>query len=140
MAGKRQEGAQTQLPTASELRLLQTLWEIGEGTIEDILDAHPTKERPNYKTVQTLLRIMERKGFLDHEMQGRAFVFRPLVSRKTIDQRSVQSLLAQNFQGSATDLFVNLLEATKAKRKDLDELEAQIQEYRGKKGLTGHKK
>jgi BlaI family transcriptional regulator, penicillinase repressor len=139
MAGKRPEGAPPQLPTASELRLLQTLWELGEGTVEDILDAHPAKERPNYKTVQTLLRIMERKGFLDHEVKGRAFVFKPVVSRKTIDRRSVQSLLSQNFQGSAADLFVNLLEATRAKGKDLDVLEAQIQEYRGKKGLTGNK-
>jgi BlaI family transcriptional regulator, penicillinase repressor len=139
MSGKRMRVSQDQLPTASELRLCQILWERGAATVEDILNAHSAKERPNYKTVQALLRIMERKGFIAHEIRGRAFVFKPLISRKTIDQRSVQSLLLRNFRGSATGLFLNLLEAAKVKEKDLDELEAQIREYRGKKSLGGRR-
>ena len=75
---------------------------------------------------------MEQKGFIDHEIRGRVFVFKPLISRKTIDHRSVQTLLSRNFGGSATGLFLNLLEATAVKEKDLDELEAQIRAY-GKK-------
>jgi BlaI family transcriptional regulator, penicillinase repressor len=139
MSGKTLKGAQGQLPTPSELRLLQILWELGETTVEGILDAHPAKERPNYKTVQTLLRIMERKQFIEHEIQGRAFVFKPVVSRKTIDRKSVQALLSQNFRGSAAGLLLNLLEAAKVKGKDLDALEAQIKEYRGKKEQAGQK-
>ena len=133
MTGKRLKGLRRrQLPTASELRLLQILWESGEATVEDVVNAHPSRERPNYKTTQTLLRIMEQKGFITHESRGKVFVFRPLISRKTIDQRSVQSLLSQNFGGSATGLFLNLLEAAKVKEQDLDELEAEIRAYRRK--------
>ena len=51
------------LPTPGELRLLRILWRIGEGSIEDILKAADESPAPNYKTVQTLLRIMERSGF-----------------------------------------------------------------------------
>jgi predicted transcriptional regulator len=68
------------LPTPGELRLLQVLWRIREGTIDDILKASGEDLPPNYKTVQTLLRIMERKGQVDHKQQGRAFLFRPLGS------------------------------------------------------------
>lgn len=125
------------LPTASELRLLHILWERGEGTVEDVVNGHPLRERPNYKTTQTLLRIMEQKRFITHKTRGRVFVFVPLVSRKTIDQRSVQVLLSQNFGGSPTGLFLNLLEAAPVKEKDLDELEAQIREYRKRGGLDG---
>ena len=133
MPARRLKGSwKRQLPTASELRLLQILWEAGEATVEDVVEAHPAQERPNYKTTQTLLRIMEQKGFIAHERNGRTFVFKPLISRKTIDQRSVQSLLLQNFGGSATGLFLNLLEAARVKEKDLDELEAQIRDYRGR--------
>jgi BlaI family transcriptional regulator, penicillinase repressor len=133
MIGKRLKGLRKkQLPTVSELRLLQILWKNGEATVEDVVNAHPSGERPNYKTTQTLLRIMEQKGFIEHERRGRVFVFKPLISRKTIDQRSVQSLLSQNFGGSATGLFLNLLEAATVKEKDLDELEAQIRDYRRK--------
>lgn len=126
-----------QLPTASELRLLHILWEVGEATVEEVVNAHPQRLRPNYKTTQTLLRIMEQKRFITHKCRGRVFVFTPSVSRKTIDQRSVQTLLAQNFGGSATGLFLNLLEAAPVKEKDLDELEAQIREYRRKNGQGG---
>ena len=72
------------LPTPAELRLLQTLWRIGEGTIDDIVKASGGKPPPNYKTVQTLLRIMERKEQVDHKQQGRAFLFRPRVGRCAI--------------------------------------------------------
>jgi BlaI family transcriptional regulator, penicillinase repressor len=126
-----------QLPTASELRLLRILWEKGEGTVEDIVNAHPLRDRPNYKTTQTLLRIMEQKRFITHKSRGRVFVFAPLVSRKTIDQRSVQALLSQNFGGSPIGLFLNLLEAAPVHEKDLDELEAQIREYRKRGSLDG---
>jgi len=59
------------LPTPGELRLLRILWRIGEGSIDDILEAADESPAPNYKTVQTLLRIMERKGQVDHSQKGR---------------------------------------------------------------------
>ena len=55
------------------MRLLQILWDLEEGTVEDVVNAHSEKERPNYKTTQTLLRIMEKKGFITHETQGPRF-------------------------------------------------------------------
>ena len=124
------EKQQLSVPTAAEMRLLQVLWDREEATVDDVVNAHPEKERPNYKTTQTLLRIMEQKGFIAHESRGRVFVFRPLVSRKTIDQLSVQALVSRNFRGSASGLLINLLEASPIKKKQLDELEAYIREYR----------
>ena len=123
------------VPTPAEMRLLQILWDREEATVEDVVNAHPEKERPNYKTTQTLLRIMEQKRFITHESRGRVFVFKPLVSRKTIDHLSVQALISRNFHGSAAELVVNLLETSPIKNKELDELEAYIREYRKKRGL-----
>lgn len=126
---------QLPVPTAAEMRLLQILWDLEEGTVEQVVNAHPEKERPNYKTTQTLLRIMEQKGFIAHETRGRVFVFRPLVSRKTIDRLSVEALVSRNFHGSGAGLFINLLEASSIKKKELDELEAYIREYRKRYAL-----
>jgi BlaI family transcriptional regulator, penicillinase repressor len=120
------------VPTAAEMRLLQILWDLEEATVEDVVNAHSQKERPNYKTTQTLLRIMEKKSFITHEARGRVFVFTPLVSRKTIDQLSVQALVSRNFHGSAAGLLMNLLETGPIKKSELDELEAYIREYRKK--------
>jgi predicted transcriptional regulator len=79
---------------------------------------------------------MEQKGFITHESRGRVFVFKPLVSRKTIDHLSVQSLVSRNFHGSAAELVLNLLETSPIKNKELDALEAYIREYRKRRGLS----
>jgi BlaI family transcriptional regulator, penicillinase repressor len=121
---------QLTVPTAAEMRLLQILWDLEEGTVEDVVNAHSQKERPNYKTTQTLLRIMEKKRFIRHDARGRVFVFKPLVSRKKIDHLCVQTLVSRNFRGSAAGLLLNLLETTSIKKQELDELEAYIREYR----------
>jgi BlaI family penicillinase repressor len=118
------------VPTTAELRLLQILWDVGEGSVDAIVNAHPEKERPHYKTTQTLLRIMETKGFIAHESLGRVFIFRPLASRKTVDRLSVQALVSQNFHGSAAGLLSNLLESNAIKKNELDELESYMREYR----------
>jgi predicted transcriptional regulator len=133
---KIQERRKFLLPSPAEVRLLHILWDKGEATVEDVVKAHPVKKRPNYKTTQTLLRIMEQKGFIAHESQGRVFVFRPLISRKTVDHGFVRTLLSQNFGGSASGLFVNLLEAAPMPKKELDELEEYLREYRKKSELN----
>ena len=124
------EKQQLSVPTPAEMRLLQVLWDREEGTVDEVVNAHPERERPNYKTTQTLLRIMEQKGFIAHESRGRVFVFQPLVSKKMIDQLSIQALVERNFRGSASGLLINLLESSPIKKKQLDELEAYIREYR----------
>ena len=120
------------VPTTAEMRLLQILWDLKEGTVEDVVNAHPEKERPHYKTTQTLLRIMENKGFIAHESRGRVFVFKPLSTRKAIDQMSVQALVSRNFHGSTAGLLINLLESSSIKKTELDELESYMREYRKK--------
>ena len=130
LSGVRGGKQQLTVPTVAEMRLLQILWDLREATVDDVVNAHPESERPHYKTTQTLLRIMENKGFIAHEARGRVFVFRPLVSRKAIDQLSVQALVSRNFHGSAAGLLINLLESSSIKKKELDELESLMREYR----------
>jgi BlaI family penicillinase repressor len=127
-----QEKRPLTVPTAAEMRLLQVLWDQEEATVEEVVNAHQERERPNYKTTQTLLRIMENKGYIVHESRGRVFVFRPIVSRKAIDNLSVQTLISRNFRGSMAGLMINLLESGPVKKKEIETLEAYIQEYRKK--------
>lgn len=118
------------LPTRAELRILQVLWELGQGTVEDVVRRLPSSPRANYKTVQTLLRIMEQKGFVGHITRGRVFVFQPRVTREEMGRLSICNLLQQNFGGSPTELLMNLLEGNLADESELEELEALIRRYR----------
>lgn len=121
------------LPTPSELRILNALWDLGQGTVEDVTKHHTFSHRPNYKTTQTLLRIMEQKGLVRHLIRGRVFLFAPCVSREEVGKVSVRQLLEQNFGGSPAELLVNLLESGPVDESELEELEALIRRYRMQK-------
>ena len=62
--------------TDGELRLMRVLWEKGQATVGEVVDALNTRPKPAYNTVLTLLRIMEKKGYVTHRKDGRAFIFR----------------------------------------------------------------
>ena len=128
--GKTQQSQKALLPTPAELRLLQILWRIGEGTIDDIVRASGENPPPNYKTVQTLLRIMERKGQVDHKQQGRAFLFRPRVWREDVHRLSVRHVVTKYFTGSRTELLMELLSDERITREELRQLENLIRSRR----------
>lgn len=123
----------TNLPTSAEMRILNAVWQLGSATVDEIVNSFPEGERPNYKTTQAFLRIMENKGFVRHTARGRVFVFEPMVKKDEVDQRSVEVLLEQNFGGSATGLFVNLLESDTVPAADIAALENLIREYKKRK-------
>lgn len=117
------------LPTEAELLILDALWELGEGTVEDVVN-RSRSTRANYKTVQTLLRIMENKGFVKHTTRGRAFVFMSCVTGDEVGRASAKQLVDRNFQGSHTEMLMNLLDSDRLREEELDALEKLIQQYR----------
>src|SRR5690349_7791704 len=121
------------LPTQSELQILNALWELGQGSVEEVISHRSFPRRPNYKTTQTLLRIMEQKGLVRHEIRGRVFLFAPCISREEVGKGTVRRLLEQYFGGSLAELLVNLLESESVKESELEELESLIRKYRRQK-------
>ena len=128
--GKIRQNQGALLPTPAELRLLEVLWRIGEGTIDDIVRASGENPPPNYKTVQTLLRIMERKRQVDHKQQGRAFLFRPVLGLGDLHRLSIRQVIAKYFTGSRTELLMELLSDERITRQELRQLESLIRNRR----------
>jgi BlaI family penicillinase repressor len=118
------------LPTRSELKILHALWDLGQGTVEEVTKHSSFSRQPNYKTTQTLLRIMEQKGLVRHVTRGRVFSFVPCVTREEVGKVSIRRLLEQNFGGSPSELLVNLLESSSVDEAELEELESLIRRYR----------
>jgi BlaI family transcriptional regulator, penicillinase repressor len=121
------------LPTNAELLILNVLWDLRDGTVEDIVGRLGPSPPANYKTVQSLLRIMESKGFVRHTHRGRAFVFSPCLTRDEVGGSLAKRLLDRTFQGSAPALMMNLLDRNPVNDQELDELEALIRHYRQRK-------
>src|SRR5204863_9905016 len=99
---------------------MDVIWEKGTATVADVADALPKQLGLAYNTVLTTLRILEEKGFLRHSKskEGRAFIYRPVVSREQASRSAVRHLLGRFFGNSAEALVLNLLET-----KDLSESE-----------------
>ena len=114
--------------------MLEILWRLGEGTIEDFLRASEENSPLHYKTVQTVLRIMENKRFVSHSLRGRAFVYQPRVKRSEVRRSSLRSFLDRYFRGSRSELLVNLLENERIDPTELQELERLIRSYRKARG------
>lgn len=96
--------------TDGEARLMNVLWNKGEATVGEVVDALPGKPSVSYSTVQTLLRILEAKRYLAHEKVGRAFVYRPIVERRQAQRKALGHLLDRFFNDSPSELVLNVLE------------------------------
>ncbi|MBK8312855.1 MAG: BlaI/MecI/CopY family transcriptional regulator [Acidobacteria bacterium] len=95
--------------TEVELELMDVLWEKGRGTVSEIVEALP-EARLAYSSVLTMMRILEQKGYVRHEKEGRAFIYLPLVDREQARKSVIGYLLKRFFNNSPELLVVNLLE------------------------------
>jgi predicted transcriptional regulator len=112
--------------TDGELRLMQVLWDQERATVSEVVDRLQGPRKPAYNTVLTLLRILERKGYVRHEKAGRAFVFVPLIDRNQARRRAVSHLLSRFFDNSAELLVLNLLDHDDLDREKLSTLRALV--------------
>jgi len=95
--------------TDAELRVMNVLWEHSPAAVGEVVDAIEGAPRPAYNTVLTILRILERKGYVAHEKEGRAFTFRPLVDRVQERRRALSQMLSRLFDNSPQLLVSDLL-------------------------------
>ena len=114
--------------TDGELRLMRVLWEKGQATVGEVVDALKTEPTPAYNTVLTLLRIMEKKGYVSHTKDGRAFIFQPAVDRAVASRSALQTLVNRFFDGSPRLLMLNLLEDGQLSPEVLKQLRERIEE------------
>ena len=96
--------------TEAELRLMDVLWRKEAATVSDVVAGLPGKEPLAYSTVLTTLRILERKGYLSHEKDGRAYVYQPVVGREEARSSVVRYMMSRFFNNSPEMLVLNILE------------------------------
>ena len=114
--------------TEAELRLMNVLWANGPSTVNRVLEALPADPPLAYSTILTTLRILEDKGYLKHQKDGRAFVYVPLVRRDQAQKSALRQLLSRFFEGSAEQLVLNVLKNEKLDAAELQRLREMIEE------------
>lgn len=94
------------------------------------------RENIHDSTVRTLLRVLEEKGYVDHTVRGKAYLYRPRVPRKQAEKKALRSFLRRFFGGSAEALVLHLLEDERLSPGDLEEIARRARRGLGK-GETG---
>ena len=127
--------ARKQSPTLTDVeqRLMEIVWNRKSATVSEVLAALAPERRVAFNTVQTMLRILERKGYLRHRVQGRAFRYFARVDRGQASTSAVRHLLNRFFDGAPGKLAINILENQQLTDADLSRLKRLIAEARSQK-------
>ena len=112
----------------AETEILRLVWQLERATVQGVCDRLPAKRRIAYATVQTLLRRLEAKGYVRHDVEGKAHVFFPAVKRDDVVKRSVGDFVERLFGGDPIPLVQHLAEHGQITADDIERLRRLIEE------------
>lgn len=96
--------------TDAEAQVMAVLWRLNTASVGDVVAAINERRQVTYSTVQTILRILETKGYVTHDKVARAFVYRAVVDERQARRRAIRHLIGRLFEGSPSLLVLNVLE------------------------------
>lgn len=123
---------QSETLTEAELRVMNVLWSKGPATVQQVLDWLSQDHDLAYNSVLTIIRVLEKKGYLKHTKDGRAHIYRPVIARHEASRSEVRHLVSRFFQNSHHSLLVNLLQEQNLDAEEIKQLR-QILEASGRK-------
>lgn len=109
----------------TELEILHHVWELGEATVADVQERIMQERKVAYTTVMTIMRNLNKKGYLDFEKKGVTYHYKPAQSADAVKQNLVSTFVNKVFKGNAGALVQNLVEAediSSEERKQIEEV------------------
>jgi len=115
-----------------EMQIMNVVWEKGQATVREVKDALSQGKKPAYSTILTMMRKLEAKGYLEHHVDYRTYVYRPAISRRTVRHGILGDLLDRLFEGSPSLLLNSLIEQNRVSEKELMDIQKLISSRRKK--------
>jgi len=112
--------------TKAEEEVMQMLWQLKKCNVAAIINELPNP-KPAYNTVSTIVRILESKGFVDHEQEGKGYLYFPLLKKSDYSNQSINKLVDGYFQGSFKSMVSFFM---KKNDMSLSELESILEEIK----------
>jgi BlaI family penicillinase repressor len=106
--------------TKAEEQIMHILWQLEKGFIKDILEEFDDP-KPAYTTVATVVKTLEKKGFVAYREYGNAYQFYPLISKASYSKKHVNPLFKRYFKGSIRDVVSFFTENNKVHGSDIDD-------------------
>lgn len=108
--------------TKAEEQVMQVLWELKKGFVKDVIDKLPVKSKPAYNTVSTIIRILEKKGFVGHTDYGKTYEYYPLISKPEYTKHFMGSFMKNYFSNSYKHLVSFFTNENNLSLAELEEL------------------
>lgn len=89
--------------TPAEEKVMLKLWQLEKAVVKDILELYE-KPRPSYNTISTIVRILERKKFIEHKKKGRGYIYLPKISKDEYSDYLIEFLITHYFDGDKKSL------------------------------------
>ena len=109
--------------TDAEVRVMAVLWRMQRASVGDVVTAMNETRAVAYSTIQTILRILETKGYVAHDKVARAFIYQPVVDERQARRRALRHLVSRMFEGSPSLLVLNVLEDEELDPAEREQLE-----------------
>jgi predicted transcriptional regulator len=118
--------------TELENEVMQAVWDGGTCTVEAVHHIVSSKRDLKETTTRTLMRRLEQKGYLKHESDGRAYIYRAVEPARSLAARAVRQIIDRFCQGSVEELVSGMVEAKVLNHADIDALEKFVRNRRSR--------
>ena len=110
--------------TDVELELMTALWDIGRGSVRDVLARLDPERKFAYTSAATILRIMDEKGFVQSEKQGKVLIYTPALTKDRYQSKTLRDISDKLFDGAPATLVARLVDDEGLTEDALEELRA----------------
>ena len=107
--------------TTKEEEVMQVLWDLKRALVRDIMNKLPNADQP-YTTVASIVRILEKKGFVSHKPYGKTHEYFPIISKAEYRRRKFKGLLTHYFDNSIESVVSFLVKEENISPEELEEL------------------
>lgn len=111
--------------TKAEEDIMKYIWQLGRCTVSNIIDEMKAP-KPPHSSVSSIVRILEKKGFVDHKAYGRTYEYFPIITKEDYSRRSLLSLLTEYFDGSTPQLVSFLVDEEATSIEELQDIIKQL--------------
>ena len=114
--------------TRLELQIMKALWDFGPSNVQAVQENLSASPKLAYTTVQTMLNVLYRKGWVKRTLHGRAYEYEPLVSRDRAANNAIRDMIDRLFGGSVEGLLMSLVNSKQLHPKKLEKLRTLLEE------------
>ena len=111
--------------TKAEEQVMQVLWELENAFVKDILEKIPSP-KPAYNTISTIVRILEKKGFVGYEAFGKSHRYFPLITKSDYASMATEKLMKGYFGNSVQKMLSFFVKENKVSLNELDDILKQL--------------